>query len=294
MNKMKVEARPLEESPSAMAVLQGGSAIIKAENETQSLIAIQRPRDEEKALAGALKELKISPEYAKKAFYVIPFKRNDGESENIEGPSIKAALALLRRWGNCAAAARVVEEEDSHAIVEGRFLDHETNVAISRQLKVSRYYKSKKTQQMIKMDEGRFAMAINAAGSKVLRNSILGGLPAFYVDSYYEKAKELASNPGKGKKEERIGKMIDRFEALGIPLAILEGHLAHPIGSTSDEEISNLIGIYNALKDGQATPQEAFGMFGLKEVAEAEPKPESNVNAGAPSVSQARQGKLVS
>jgi len=51
--------------------------------------ALAHKRDEKKVLEDSLQELELVPEFACKAFYVIPFKnKSTGEVVNVEGPSI--------------------------------------------------------------------------------------------------------------------------------------------------------------------------------------------------------------
>jgi len=54
------------------------------------------PRDIDKAINGAMKELEVVPELASKAYYSIPYKEGGGGTHMAEGLSIKAAMALAR------------------------------------------------------------------------------------------------------------------------------------------------------------------------------------------------------
>src|SRR5688500_18937943 len=98
--------------PSSVAdLVSQGLSIIKVENDSMLQMATQRPRNEEKVLKGALGELQLVPEEAREAFYTIPYReRQEGGGPrivNVQGPSIGAAMALARRWGNCTTAARI-------------------------------------------------------------------------------------------------------------------------------------------------------------------------------------------
>ena len=83
--------------PVAELIAQG-MTVMRVENESQQAMATMKPRDEAKVYAGAVKELELAPQFAKTAWYSIPYK--DGEKTVfVEGPSITAAMALARRWG---------------------------------------------------------------------------------------------------------------------------------------------------------------------------------------------------
>jgi len=257
-----IEAIPMNDS--MKNELAGGARLMKTENDTMAMIAIQRPRDEEKILSGALRELEMDSTSAEEAYWRKPMG-----GTFIEGPTIKAALALARRWGNCAARSRVTEETENYSKVEGIFVDYETNVMVSRELKVSRYYKAAKSKggRMVERNDEEFSMAVNSTGSKALRNAIVGALPAYLVKQYLSTAKDLASGKSTKKRPatkslaQRVKSMVDKFAKLdsSITQGVLEEYLGHPIGHTEESEIVDLVGIYNSIADEGVSVVDAFG-----------------------------------
>src|SRR5258708_6216053 len=91
-------------------LIQQGHAIIRIENDVQQQISVLRPRNEKSVLQAILMEMQIEPSVAEKYFYSLPFKNKDGSTTYVVGLSIKAAMAIQRRWGNCASACRIVDE----------------------------------------------------------------------------------------------------------------------------------------------------------------------------------------
>lgn len=259
----------------AMALETGGAvAAYKAEQETQSTIARTHPRDPRKALASALVELEIAPEYACKSFYVIPFKEwKNGEAKivNVEGPSIKAAITLARTWGNNASGWRVKDQSTERVEVEGTYVDHETNVRTVRTKTASRFYTKKGTNEKVPLREEALVKAIAAAGSKAVRDAILAGQPFWYTDSYYKKAREIAAKTIGGKAQakkpttyaEKIAWVGAQYAKKGVTAdqftAYISGLIKNKPDQTEDERVADIVGILNAVADGQVTVEEVFG-----------------------------------
>ena len=244
----------------AAALVSQGEAIVRIENETLMQVAIQRPRDEQKVLDGALKELDLVPEEAASAYYTIPYKdTQSGQQQMVEGPSIKAAMALARRWGNCSAAARVLSEDATGINVEGVFIDFESSFRVLRPHRVSRFLK-RRDGRVLELTPDRLQMATQAGASKALRNAILAGLPAYLVNTYFKRAKTIVAG---GKLDERptqpeIDKAVRAFAPYNVTAEQLEKNLELARPHWTRESIATLRGLYTALKDGQTTVEEAF------------------------------------
>lgn len=256
--------------------VQQGATVVQIENETQRTIAIQQPRDEEKVREAALKELELYPQFAAKAYYVIPYKDGD-KTVNVEGPSIKAAMALGRRWGNSANGARIVGEDNNRIQLEGVFLDYETNFRTVRPISVSKQGWSKKFGKVIPLRDDRLNMAIQAGASKAVRNAILSALPVGLVEEYTATAKKVAASGKTGKTapvvplKERMEKMYAKFADIGAPKTHVDAYLAEHHELENDEMVlAHMIGIYNAIEDGQAKLEEVFAT--LEKAAPAEPQ----------------------
>lgn len=262
---------------SLVDVLRGGAAITKAENDTLAQIAITRPRDPQKSLARALAELEIDPEFAEKQYYVIPFRNADGTKSDVEGLSIKAAMALARCWGNCTNSARLVEETEDAFIVEGVAIDFETMFRVSKVGSISKWLRDRKSKKMVKVREDRFPQLLGAGASKQVRNAILNMIPEPIQRRYWARAKEIAAGrltgqakpkPGtKGRSKggfEDIAKVIDKvlaaFAPLGVQREHIEAKLGHPMDDLTMDDIGKLKGLENAIRDGSTDIYQAFSI----------------------------------
>lgn len=240
---------------------------LATELRTQRELALSKPRDEERCAAKALAELKIAPEFAAKAFYVIPYKDySSGEPKtvNVEGPSVKASRAMQRHWGNCATASRIVSEDENRVEVEGIAMDFESNVIMRRTLTVDKFRIDKRTKVKTPLKSDRLVMAINAACSKVERNAMLAILPVYLVERYFSEAKKIAGGKGGVKSVAELYKeMFAGFlRNFAVDKPRLEAYIkAEPSldGKTDEEIIGHMRGIYNALKDEETTVEKVFG-----------------------------------
>ena len=261
-----------ETAPTEAVLIEGGAvAAYKAEQETQNTIARAHPRNPRAALENALMELEIAPEYACKSFYVIPFKDRSGGEEktvNVEGPSIKAAITLARTWGNNASGWRVKDQTTERVEVEGVYVDHETNVRTVRTKTASRFYTKRGTKERVPLSEEALVKAIAAAGSKAVRDAILAGQPFWYTDSYYRKAREIAAKTIGGKShtakpktyQEKLAWVKDQLAKKGVTDAQFDKWIASfDPKQGEDDRIADIVGVYNAIADGQTTVDKVFG-----------------------------------
>ena len=246
----------------ASVLVAQGHALMRIENETMLAVAIQRPRDEAAVIKAALGELELVPEDASRAFYSIPYRerQQDGATKlvKVEGPSIKAAMTLARRWGNCSTTARVLHEDAEGFDVEGIFIDLESNFRIARPMRVGKFFKQR-SGSIVLLDPKRQEMAIQAGASKAIRNAILGGLPSYLVSAYDQKARTIVGGKTDAKPDKKILQAIlDAFAKWKITQQQLEHYVEHPLDEWTGRDVADLRGLWNSINDGQVTLEEVF------------------------------------
>lgn len=230
-----------------------GGELVRLQNDQQVIIAMQKPRDEAIVYKNAIKELEVFPESAQSAIYGIPYKNDRGGTDMVEGPSIKAAMTLVRRWGNCNVSSKIVpgSETDDRVVVSGTFLDYETNMGITKEVSVSKMVYRKNVGKVVKLSADKFNVALAAGASKAMRNAILAGLPDYLVKAYCRKAKEMMTPKSKKDRETRVKEMYSAFESHGISKDILDKFMAiNWPGMSSENLVDKMGGLYNALEDG--------------------------------------------
>lgn len=187
-------------------------------------------------------------ETAKSCFYALP-----RAGKNIEGPGVRLAEIVGSAWGNMRYGARIVGERGNFIIAEGVAHDLERNVAMTTQVhrRITDKYSRRYSDDMI-------AVTANAACSIALRNAIFKVVPKTYVDSIYEKAKEVAVGDT-ATLASRRHKMLEHFQKMGIqPDRIYRSLDVKGIEDITLEMLEKLIGWSTALRDGVSTLDEIF------------------------------------
>jgi len=233
-----------------------GETIVKLENSTQMSIAIQRPRDEKKILTDCLKELDLYPSMAEEAIYNKPVGKDDkGKMKYAEGLSIRAAESIGNRWDNSSFGVEIVAEDEESASIAAVWLDYERNTRHIAMQRVSKFYKSK-TGQIIRHSPDRFDLVLKANGSKNLREIILRSLPAGLKKEYEIKARNIlkgGSLPG-----QRMA-VVNRFADLGVIQRKIEEFQGKGKDEWTREDVIELAGLANAIRDGETSIEETFG-----------------------------------
>lgn len=249
--KVTVLPPAMEGMSGAAELVASGFTLSRLENDVQMSISVQRPRDEEKILAGAMKELTLYPSLAEEAIYSKPVGKdeNSGKMKYASGLSIRTAESLANRWGNNAYGCELAGETEDYAILTAVYLDYETNTRTVLQKRVSKSYKSRQ-KGVQRYSPDRFDIILAANQSKLLREAILRRLPAGLKREYELKAKEILSAKPIGERQEKV---IQSFSGIGVKKEQLEKLIGKTMAQFNHEDMDNLIGYYNALKDGETT-----------------------------------------
>jgi len=245
-------------------IISQGNALVKLENSTQMQVAIQRPRDESKILGSALHELDLYPSMAEEAIYNKPVGKDKDDKDKMkyaEGLSIRTAESLANRWNNSAYGGDIVGEDEESATIAAVLLDYETNTRHVIQKRVSKFYKSYQGK-VVQYSPDRFDIVVAANMSKALREVILRSLPGGLKKEYENKAKKLLKGD---KLDNRRKGIVVRFEGIQITQAQLETYKKKPLKEWKHEDITELLGLFNAIRDGEL---EAENIFGKKKTEE--------------------------
>jgi hypothetical protein len=245
----------IQETGAQERIIQQGNTLVKLENDTQMAISIQRPRDEAGILTKALRELDLYPSMSEEAIYNKPVGKDDkGNKVYAEGLSIRTAESLANRWSNSAYGADIVGEDEESATIAAVFLDYENNTRHVMQSRVSKFYTTRE-KKVVQLTPDRFDMKIKAEQSKLLREVILRSLPAGLKREYRLKAEKLL----KGDKiNTRRTALVERFHELGVSVEQLVAYKCAEIKDWKHSDITEMLGVYNAIRDGEVNVEEAF------------------------------------
>ncbi len=246
LTELEAEQEIISDVPSAL------TQITRSEIDMQIATAKKWPRNLAKFRQDALSMATADIETAASCFYKL--KRGQGEnSKIIEGPSVRLAEIVANAWGNMRYGARIVNEGEKEVTAQGIAHDLEKNV--SSTIEVSRRIT---TKDGYRFSDDMIMVTKNAASSIALRNAIFKTVPFTYVKQIYEKAKEVAVGSAKTLKE-RCQQMLEQFSKISVSkeqvLTYLEKESTEEIGLA---DIELMIGVFNAIKDGDTTIDQSF------------------------------------
>lgn len=237
------DAMPSAVNAGAVAIEQERAI---AEAQGQLIMAKRFPRD----LNAAHAELMVACSYqsfAAAAFYSVP---NRGS-----GPSIRFAEEVARVYGNFEFGHRELSRSEGKSEVEVYAWDKEKNNLSKRQITVMHVQDSRNGPKKL-TDQADIDNKIANVASKQVRGRILALLPKWLVEDAIQKCKDTIDGNTSEPMEVRLRKMQQAFAKFGVTAEHLERYLGHPLDKTLSDELADLIGIFNALKDG--TPASDF------------------------------------
>lgn len=235
----------VEAADASMAI-----GLTRAEIDQQIATARAYPRSLKRVQSAILSMATLDEESAEECMYALP-----RGGKPIQGPSIRFAEILKQSYGNCRAAARVVNVDRKEKFIEaeGVFHDLETNTAT-----MARVRRRISNKQGALLTDDMIIVTGNAACSIALRNAILGGVPKPLWRRAYESVQSTIAGDATTLSASR-SKAIAFFANFGVkPEQIFQA-----IGVTGEEDITvdhvvTLRAMGATVKNGEATVEEMF------------------------------------
>lgn len=223
----------------------------KATIDMQISTAKAYPRNIKRSVDNAIAIVTLDKETAGMCTYALP-----RGGKNISGPSVHLAKILAQSWGNLRCEAKVISIESKHITSQAITFDLENNLAIKVEVKRSIMTKTGR------MNDDMITVTGNAANSIALRNSILSVIPRNIVDKVYASAKQTITG-NISSKNQLIAKRKEILDALKDAYGVSNEEVIKAIGRASvdlitSDDIVVLIGIAQAIKDGDTTIENAF------------------------------------
>lgn len=235
--------------------------------EARFVMARRYPRDlarvRERLLAACAR-----PGFAEVAIYNKPV------GEGIEGPSIRMAEEAARCMGNIDTQAVTLFDDMYKRIIEVSATDLEVNLTYPVTITIEKTVERRKirggqtvryqrvnsfgdTVYVVDATDDEILNKVSALVSKALRTILLRLVPGDILEEAMERAysvrRELASKDVEGQRQ----KMVAAFERLDVRVDDIATYLGHAVASVTIEELERLRGLFNAIKDGEATWAEA-------------------------------------
>lgn len=240
----------------------------KALVEARYVMAIRRPRNDEEVRQRLLKEC-LRPSFAAVAIYRKPV------GQGIEGPSIRFAEAALRMMGNITIDTMTVYDDQLKRIVRVTVTDLEANLPYAQDVTIEKTVERRKAKpgdQVLRTRQNSTGEQVyvliatddeilnkqNALISKAIRTQGLRLVPGDLIDEALwqvreTRKKEDAQDPDASKR-----KIFDAFNELGVTAGQLAEWLGHAGDKLQPKEMSDLRGIYAALRDNETTWREVM------------------------------------
>lgn len=216
-----------------------------AEARGQMQLAKMFPRDLNAAHAELMESCRL-PALANAAFYTLP---RGGQS--ISGPSIRLAEEIARVCGNIEYGHRELGRDADKSEVEVFAWDKQTNTRSVRQLTVMHVIDTKNGPKKCR-DQTEIDNLIANKASKQLRGRLLAIAPKWLVESAVDECRKTLAGNNDEPLSVRIRKMTQAFSKFGVTVPMLEKYLGHGLDDTLLEELIDLTGVFNAIRDGAA------------------------------------------
>lgn len=237
--------------------------------QAQVLMAKKFPRDEYMATE-RIKRACQRKALAESAIYAYP-----RGGKNVEGPSIRLAEAIAKNWGNLECGVTELEKTEGQSTMMAFAWDLETNTRISKTFTVE-HTRDTKAKGKVKLTDDRDIYELTANfGARRLRACILGLIPGDVVEEAVNECKNTLVNDKGESMQSRLEKMLDAFKKeFKVTKDQIEKYVGMQVGAFGNSEIFELIGVYKAIKDGNATIETYFP----KEVEAPNPLKKESVN----------------
>jgi len=243
MNETKLEVI----EPSAVESIQ------RAEIDVQIATAKRYPRQLWQVKSSMMSFATLDRETAEACFYSLP-----RGGKNIQGASVRLAEIAVSCYGNLRAGSRIISTvttgDNPHVVIQAVAHDLERNVAVTMEKR--RRITKKRSKDAI--DEDDINLAANAGSAIAFRDAVFKVVPMALIKPVLEAAKKVAIGDAKTLADRRA-KMVDAFAKMGVQkdriITTLEKKSIEDIDLS---DLETLMGLFNAIKEGQTTIEDAF------------------------------------
>jgi len=243
-----------------------GSEIVeaqqRAEFDVQITTAKAFPRDLTRVKNDCIALVTMDKETAESCRYVLP-----RGGKNISGGSVHLARILIQQYGNVRVDSKIKAITENEIISEGVAFDLQSNYAVKVEVRKSilqnEYVKGKKTGKKVRMNEDMITVTGNAANAIAFRQAVFAVVPKSIVDACYNAAVQLLtgdlSSEAKliGARKKALEHFKDNFNASEDDVLKILG--LNSINQIKAEQIADLRGIIQSLRDGDISADNLFG-----------------------------------
>jgi hypothetical protein len=243
------------------------AAQARAMVEARYLMAKHCPRDIDAARQALLRECK-RPGFAEAAIYNKPI------GKGIKGPSIRFAEAAIRCLKNIDVQTMTVYDDEEKRIVRVSACDLEANTVYSQDVTIQktvernspagyeivsqRTNKQNQIVYIVKATDDDILNKQNALISKAVRTLGLRLVPGDLIDESMDACMETQRTKDAVDPDAAKRKLFDAFGTVGVTVDQIKKYLGNEATTLTPKELSDLRGLYSAIKDGETSWAEAM------------------------------------
>ena len=222
-----------------------------AEAQGKLIIAKKFPRDEVAAF-NKVAEACQRKGIAEKAFF--SYNRGGGI---VSGVTIRFAEELARIWGNIDYGIKELSQEVGKSEMQAYAWDMETNTISVQNFTNPHIREVKGTSKALTSQRDIYESNANM-GARRLRSRILAILPNDLVEMAIAECKKTLAGNNDVPLIDRVKNMVVAFAKLGVTQEQIETRLKRKIDTMTVDDLTDYIGIYNAIKHGESKTAEWF------------------------------------
>ena len=243
------------------------AAEAKALVEARITVALKRPRDIDLTRQKLMREAQ-RPSFAEAAIYRKPV------GQGIEGPSIRFVEQAIAALTNIEVTSPTIYDDAEKRIVRVIVADLETNTSFAQDVTITktverngirdgdevlrtRQNKQGKTVYIKKATDDEILNTQGALVSKAVRTLGLRLIPGWLVDEVLDEVRKTRESDA-GDPDAAKRKLFDSFAKIGVDAAQLKAYLGHDGAAINARERQELLGLFNALKDGETSWREVM------------------------------------
>ena len=236
----------------------------RAHIDIQIATAKKYPRDLKKVMDNAITIVTADANVAQSCGYELPKAK-----KSIQGPSVHMARIVAQQYGNLRAEARGIEIGDIYITSEAVAFDLETNYAckVEVRLKIVDKYGKRFSDDVI-------ASNILGCNARAFRNAVFSVVPKSIVDAVYNAAQRKITGD-LSTEDKLLAKRKQVVSGYADTYGVSLEELLKVVGRSKEEhlgpeQLKQLIGLAQAIKDGDTTVDDAFGRNEDKENPDGE------------------------
>lgn len=244
----------------------------KALVEARYIMAKRFPRDMDGFREKMLKECR-RPSFAAVARYEKPIGKD--KTKWPRGPSIRYAEAAVRLMTNIGVETTVVYDDRQKRIVHVSVTDYESSVPYEEDVVIQKTVERRSTQEgdeiigtrknsygdnlfILVATDDEIINKQRAEISKVIRTQGLRLVPGDIIDECMQIVVETLQRQDAQDPDAAKRKLFDAFAEIGVNSAQIKEYLGNDAATITPKELTELRGIYSAIRDGESTWRDAM------------------------------------